>query len=424
MKESLLHFLWRFQKFSKSRLETVEGQSLEILFPGNPNSMEGPDFLEAKIYLDKLYWTGAVELHVNASDWFRHGHQKNSSYDNVILHVVWDFDSDVCYPNGNPIPTLNLSHYVSLSALENYQKNFAKQPKFIACEDQIKTFSKARWLGYQERLFVERMEVRVSVIQQLLKELKNDWEAVLFVLLSKGFGLNVNGQAFYSMARSIPFKRVLQLRSDPLNLEALFMGQSGLLNQPSKGSYHLDLQSRYHYIKRKFKLVSPSDVKVHFARLRPANFPTLRLAQLAQIYSKSSALFEEVTSMNYPQDCYKLFEVEAGGYWTTHYNFDVSSKSQMKKLTRRFFDLLLINTLIPVRFAYAKYCANSGVEKLFEWAETVPAEKNRILNGFKSLEVPQINAIGCQSILHLYKNYCRLRRCLSCQIGFELMKTE
>ena len=154
MKESLLHFLWRFQKFSKSRLETVDGQSLEILFPGNPNSMEGPDFLEAKIYLDKLYWTGAVELHVNASDWFRHGHQKNSSYDNVILHVVWDFDSDVCYPNGNPIPTLNLSHYVSLSALENYQKNFAKQPKFIACEDQIKTFSKARWLGYQERLFV------------------------------------------------------------------------------------------------------------------------------------------------------------------------------------------------------------------------------------------------------------------------------
>jgi len=145
---------------------------------------------------------------------------------------------------------------------------------------------------------------------------------------------------------------------------------------------------------------------------------------LAKIYSKSSALFEEVTSITSPQDCYKLFEVEAGGYWTTHYNFDVSSKSQMKKLTRRFFDLLLINTLIPVRFAYAKYCANSGEEKLFEWAETIPAEKNRILDGFKSLEVPQINAIGCQSILHLYKSYCRQMRCLSCQVGFELMKTE
>ncbi len=424
MKESLLHFIWRFQKFSKSQLKTVDGKTLEILFPGYLNTLGGPDFYEAKIYLDKLYWSGAVELHVCASDWFRHGHQKDAAYDNVILHVVWDFDSDVCYPNGQSIPALDLSSYVSSTALENYQKTFLQKPKFISCEEHLSRFSKARWLSYQERLFVERMEGRVETIQQLLKEHKNDWEAVLFVLLSKAFGLNVNGTAFFTMAQSIPFKRILQLRTDPLDLEALFMGQSGLLNLPFKGNYQEVLHERYHYIKTKFNFEKPRGIRVHFARLRPANFPTIRLAQLAQVYGKSAALFEAVVLQSTPQNCYSLFDVKAGSYWDTHYNFDSKSKLRPKKISRRFFDLLLINTLIPIRFAYAKYCGNSGVDSLFEWAATVPPENNRILSRFKAYEVPQVNAIGCQSILHLYKTYCKLKKCLSCQVGFELMKSE
>jgi hypothetical protein len=166
MKESLLQFLWRFQKFDKANLRTVEGYKLEILFPGYPNPHSGPDFAEAKIFLDQLYWSGSVELHVSSSDWFRHEHQKDSAYDNVILHVVWNYDSDVCYPNGKPIPTLALSHYVSSKALDNYTKHFLKKPRFIACEGFLNRFSKARWLAYQERLFVERMETRSAVINK------------------------------------------------------------------------------------------------------------------------------------------------------------------------------------------------------------------------------------------------------------------
>ena len=312
MKESLLHFIWQFQKFSKSDLKTVKGEKLEILFPGYPNSLAGPDFSQAKIYLDNLYWAGPVELHVHSSDWFRHGHQTDLAYDNVILHVVWDFDSDVSYPNGQSIPTFDLSKYVAASTLENYHNKFSPKPKFISCERQIKSFSKARWLRYQERLFVERMEDRVGFIQNLLKKLKNDWEATLFVLLSKGFGLNVNGNA--------------------------------------------------------------------------------------------------------------LFDVKASDYWNSHYNFDSKSQSHSKKISRRFFDLLLINTLIPIRFTYAKYKGSSGEDSLFEWAAVVPSENNRILSRFKSFEVPQVNAISSQSILHLYKKYCKLKKCLSCQVGFELMK--
>lgn len=423
MNESLLHYLWRFQKFSKSDLQTVDGQSLEILFPGHLNSLVGPDFSEAKIYLDQLYWNGAVELHMNASDWFRHGHQNDSAYDNVILHVVWNFDSDVCYPNGKPIPTLEMSNYVAIEALKSYESRFLKKPQFIPCEKKLDSFSTAQWLAFQDRLFVERMELRTEVINEQLKQSKNDWEAVFFVLLSKGFGLNLNGEAFYAMAASIPFKRVLQLRSDPLALEALFMGQVGILAQPLKGGYHEELYERYTYIKSKYKLTVNPTLRLHFARLRPPNFPTIRLAQLAQVYAKSAALFQAVVGESRLSSCYKLFEVEASGYWEKHYNFGVESRHNPKKLSKRFFELLLINTLIPVRFAYAKYCGSLCEDSLFEWAGAVPAENNRILSKFRSLGVPQINAIGTQSLLHLYKNYCKFKKCLSCQVGHELMKT-
>ena len=423
MKESLLHYLWRFQKFSKTELRTTCGQAIQILFPGQLNTLGGPDFLEAKIYLDQLYWSGAVELHLNASDWYRHGHHQDRAYDNVILHVVWDADMDVSYPSGKSIPTLDLSCYVDKASLNQYQNSFLQKPKFIACEKEISHFSKARWVSFQDRLFVERMEQRVGEVRFLLKQMKNDWEAVLFVMLSKGFGLNCNGLAFYQMALQIPFKRVLQLREDPLHLEALFFGQLGLLDPPYKSSYQEELHTQYSYFKTKYMLEATAKSKVQFARLRPANFPTIRMAQLAQIYVKTPALFDAVVRQTTPKACYSLFSTAASAYWTTHFNFGLKSKPQLKKISSSFFDLLLINTLIPIRFAYAKYTGQSGETSLFEWAETEPAEKNRILNTFKKYQIPQLNAVGSQSLLHLYKNYCIPKKCLSCQVGFELMKS-
>jgi len=383
--------LWRFQKFTKSSLQTVNGESLEILFPGHLNSLSGPDFSEAKLYLDQLYWCGAVELHVNASDWFRHAHHTDSSYDNVILHVVWNFDSDVCYPKGTPIPTLELRNYVDEKVVENYNNNFRKKTQFIPCESQLTAFSSSKWLAFQERLFVERMEWRTRTIREALQQSKNDWEAIFFSVLAKGFGLNLNGNSFYAMAQSIPFKCVLQTRTDVLNLEALFMGQAGLLKLPQKGNYHAELYQSYQYLKSKYKLRINPLLKIHIARLRPPNFPTIRLAQLAKVYAKSAALFQAVV--------------------------------QGTSLSN-YFELLLINTLIPIRYAYANYCGKGVEDALFEWAASVPAENNRILSQFKALEVPQINAIASQALLHLHKNYCTFTKCLSCQVGYELMKTE
>jgi hypothetical protein len=423
MKESLLHFIWSHQKFFDRNFQTRNGVRLAVLHPGVVNSNQGPDFLDAKIYLDGLYWSGSVELHVNASDWYRHGHQCDSNYEGVILHVVWNFDMDVCYPNGNPIPTLELANYVQKDLLDQYQNRFKQLPNFISCEQHLSQFTTVEWLGWQDRLFVERMESRVSSIYELLKKHNNDWEAVLFVFLAKGFGLNLNGETFYEMALQIPIKRIRQLHKKTEDLEALFMGQLGLLNPPLKDAYQKNLFHRYQYLKIKFSLKKFCSIPVKFGRLRPPNFPTIRLAQLAQLYGSNSSLFQSMVDSPTLDEAFELFRVKASSYWVRHFNFGVRGKIQPKVITRTFFNLIVINTLLPIRFAYQSYLGKDGTQDLFEWASKIPSEHNRILNGFANLGVPIINASSSQSLIQLFKNYCSKKKCLKCRVGFQLMKT-
>ncbi|MEK9613403.1 MAG: DUF2851 family protein [Flavobacteriaceae bacterium] len=422
MKESFLHYIWSHQKFFNRNFQTQNGVSLAILHPGVPNPNQGPDFLDAKIYLDGLYWSGSVELHVNASDWYRHGHQKDSNYEGVVLHVVWNFDIDVCYPNGNAIPTLELADYVQKDLLDQYQNRFDQLPNFISCEQHISQFSAVDWLGWQDRLFVERMESRLISIHELLKKFHNDWEAVLFVFLAKGFGLNLNGETFYEMALQIPIKCIRQLHIKTEDLEALFMGQLGLLNSPLEDAYQKNLFHRYDYLKAKFHLKTFRSIPVKFGRLRPSNFPTIRLAQLAQLYSRNSSLFQSMVNCLSLDEAFELFRVQASSYWDQHFNFGVLGKIQPKVITRTFFNLIVINTLLPIRFAYQSYLGKDGAQDLFEWATQIPSEHNRILDSFTKLGVPIINASSSQSLIHLFKNYCSNRKCLNCRVGFQLMK--
>ena len=400
MQESLLHYIWRFQKFSKRPLCSLEGKEIKLIHSGNPNPRGGPDFVAAQLYFDGLLWNGPVEVHLLASDWYRHGHHLDPQYDNVILHVVWQHDTDVTCPLGGKLPTLQLADFVSPETLLKHQEVFNKAPKFLACESAIHHFSIFQWEHYLDRLFVERMEKRIEEIQQLLSTFKNDWEAILFVLLFKTFGLNSNGFAFFEAARHTPFHCVRKLQGRLTEMETLFMGQANMLTTTAVDGYHKEVQQRYTYLKNKFKL-SNTNHKVQFAQLRPSNFPTIRLGQLAALYSEKTNLFQELLHHNHLDQSFRTLKCIPSLYWKTHYNFGAISPVREKKISRSFFNLIAINTLLPMPFAYSRYLGKSGEEDLFLWAQQLPSEQNNILKKFASFSVPNRNAANSQGLLHL-----------------------
>jgi len=286
MKEDFLHYVWKFQKFPYKDLNTTQGDSLQVIHPGFHNKYDGPDFKQAQLLVGALKWVGSVEVHLKSSDWYRHNHQLDQNYDTVILHVVWEDDVEVCREDGSVLPTLVLKHLVTKDLLLYYQEIFLKSPTFIPCESQLTHFPQPLFQLWKERLFVARLEEKSKRIQVLLKGYKNDWEAVLFCLLAQNFGLNVNGASFFALAKSIPFKVIRKLQQDKMALEALLFGQAGLLSGEISCAYGASLWKEFQFLKRKFSLSSPS-ISMQFMRLRPHNFPTIRLAQLASLYASS-----------------------------------------------------------------------------------------------------------------------------------------
>ena len=365
MKEAFLYYVWRYQKFSDAPLLTVDEKSVEVLKPGNLNRGEGPDFFDTQLHFDGLLWNGPLEIHLKSSDWYRHGHHLDENYQKIILHIVWEHDVDISYPRGKKIPTIQVKDYLDPKTLSHYKEVFSVLPKKLPCETAIHRFPNFQWSQWLERLFVERMEDRIATIQNLLKDLKNDWEACLFLLLFKAYGLNINGTAFYENAKAIPFSVIQKLAEKALDMEALFMGHSGLLKPPAVDAYQKELMDRYAYLKNKFTLGDGSLSKLQFARLRPSNFSSLRLAQLSALYSQQSQLFQEVVSHSNPETSFKIFSIPLNPYWRTHYTFGSKSKAREKKISRSFFDLVLINTLLPIRFTYRRYLGNSGEDELF-----------------------------------------------------------
>ena len=358
MKEDFLHFLWKHQKFLQTNRKTTQGVDLQVVSQGIHNKHAGPDFSNARLKIDSLDWVGHVEIHLKSSDWFAHQHQTDSNYDAVILHVVWDDDIPVVTNLGMLLPTLELSKIVSTQFLKQYQQQFLQVPNWIPCEDQIGAVAPTTWTNWKERLFIERIERKSTLIKDLLKEMKNDWEAVCFVLLAKSFGLNVNGAAFLEVAKTIPFSVIRKNWNEVQSLEALFMGISGMLSAPYLDPYQEELAQIYSYLKRKHKLESSETALLQFSRLRPMNFPTIRWSQLAQLYVSNKALFSKFIQNQNQFDTAWLYEVEVSEYWKTHYVFGKSSASKSKNLSKSFQELLIINTIIPLKFAYEIHIGN------------------------------------------------------------------
>ena len=421
MQEDFLHYLWKHKKFTTQYLKTAKEEVIVLITVGEHNHNTGPDFFNAQLKIDEQLWAGNVEIHIKSSDWFVHNHETDTNYDNVILHVVWEHDTEIFRKDNSEIPTLELKHYVSQEALNNYQKLFSTSQKWINCENdfsQIDDFTINNWL---ERLYFERLERKASAIEVVLKQSTNNWEAVLFKQLAKNFGSKVNGEAFLSVANSFDFSILRKQQSKLLSLEALLFGQANLLEETIEESYYLELQKEYVFLKQKFGLKSEHIMPLQFFRLRPPNFPTIRLSQLANVFYKNHNLFSEIIEAKKLEVFYDLFSVGTSTFWETHYTFGKTSKVSKKQVTRSFIDLLIINTIIPLKFSYAKYQGKSADEEILQLMQEIASEKNSIVDKFNSLKPMSKSALDSQALLQLKTEYCNKNKCLQCAIGYTIL---
>jgi hypothetical protein len=421
MKEDFLHYLWKFKKFDTLNLKTFNGEEITITNSGQYLQLAGPDFFNAQITIANQKWAGNVEIHLKSSDWYVHHHEKDENYDNVILHVVWEHDTEIFRKNNTEIPVLELKNYVDQETIGNYKTLMAPK-SWIFCEKQLKEIPQFTLKNWQERLFFERLERKFKPVFELLQQTNQDWEAVLFCLLVKNFGLNTNGEIFFKIAQSVPFSIIRKESFEVENLEALLFGLAGLLEPEKEDVYYKDLKSRYIYLLHKHQLEKIEIESVQFFKHRPDNFPTIRLSQLANLYHNQQNLFSKIKTPSSLHSIYEVFQVSASSYWLDHYQFDKLSPKKKKRLSKSFIDLLLINTIIPLQFAYSKSHGKSIFEEILLLLEQVTPEKNAILDKFISFGVKPNNAFESQSLLQLKNEYCNQSRCLECAIGIELLK--
>lgn len=422
MRESLLHFLWRTRRFDARNLSTFDGQALEILHPGEYNTDAGPDFFNARIRIGDTIWAGNVEMHIRASEWLLHRHDEDRAYDNVILHVVMSVDKLIELPSGERLPALEMRDRIPPKLMESYQRLESEQA-WIPCQGFFRQVPEIIRLNWLDRLLVERLEQKTTYIAETLHTTENHWEETFYRLLARNFGLKVNAEPFEMLARSIPLLILAKHKNKLFQLEALLFGQAGFLEGVFEDDYPKALAKEYRHLRVKYDLTPLSAKQWKFLRLRPANFPTVRLAQFAVLVHQSEHLFSQMLEAETLRELENLFDVEAGEYWQKHYLFDKNAVHQPKLLGRDFVHLLLINTIMPCMFHYGKMKQLPDYQdKALRLMEALPAESNVLLDGWANLGIKARNAYQSQALLHLKTRYCDAKRCLECAVGNAILK--
>ena len=422
MKEDFLHYIWKHKLLNLNQLETTQKEKVQLINSGEHNHNAGPDFFNSQIIIEDLHWAGNVEIHVKSSDWYVHGHEKDINYDSIILHVVWEHDIEIYTKDNLVVPTLELKKHLDKNILNNYQKLFSKSQKWINCQNVISSVDPFIIDNWLERLYVERLEQKSELTQKMLDTSQNDWEAVLIKLLFKNFGLKVNGDAFLNLINSIDFSIIRKEKQCLVNIEALLFGQAGLLSNDIQDAYYKTLQMEYNYLLKKHNLQVNMKSQFQFFRLRPNNFPTVRIAQLAALLNQHQNLFSKIIATTKLKDYYKLFDISISEFWKIHYSFTSTSRKTYKKLSKKFIDLLLINTIVPLKFIYLKYINELNEEELISTIKLIKPEKNVVIDGFKELNVPCNNALNSQALLQLKNEYCEKNKCIQCAIGNQLLR--
>lgn len=422
MTEELLHHIWKFRLFDQQKLRTTANEEIEIRKAGEHNHNAGPDFFNSTIHIADTTWAGNVEVHVLASDWNKHHHQQDKSYDNIILHVVYIADRQICRASGEPIPTLVLKDRIAQSYYRNYLQ-FKSSKDWIPCEKQLSEVPAIVFNATLDRLLAERLEEKSTSIFDALQLSKMNWEEVFYRTLARNFGFKTNALPFELLAKSIPSSVLAKHKSSLLQIEALLFGQAGFLEQHFHEKYPLQLQNEYAFLRQKFKLVPVDNHIWKFMRLRPVNFPTIRIAQFAALIHQSTNLFSKIIDTAGPEELRKLLDIHVSEYWKQHYLFEKQSSRQHKRLGKEAINNLIINTIIPFLFVYGKSKANAHYqEKALNLLEEMEGEQNSIITQWKQLNVSVLKASATQALLQLKNNYCDRKKCLQCSIGNYLIK--
>ena len=416
--EQLIHYVWKHKLFPLTELKTTDGQEVEVIDAGLHNHNAGPDFFNAKVKIGGTLWVGNVEIHDRASDWFLHRHDRDPNYNNVILHVAESIDVDVKTRQGDYPPQMRLQ--VPTDVREHYEELLTTD-EYPACYRIIPSLSKLMVHSWMSALQTERLEQKTEAIAQRVKDCDGSWEAAYFVTLARNYGFGINGDAFETWAKLIPLQSVAHHRDNLMQIEAFFLGQAGLLDtaaiperyqqQALNDSYFTELKSEYQYLAHKFGLQAMDANQWRFLRLRPQNFPHIRIAQLAHLYYEQRAGLSQ------------LLATQVTRYWETHYVFGEESVKSEKKLSAASLNLQIINTVAPILFAYGKHKnSEKYCERAFDFLETLKAEENHIVRMWKEVGLMVETAGDSQALIQLKKEYCDRKDCLRCRIGYEYLK--
>ncbi|GAB3920091.1 DUF2851 family protein [Mucilaginibacter myungsuensis] len=423
--EDLLHYIWKFRLFDKAGLKTTDGEEVEIFSAGMAHQDGGPDFQNARVRIGDTEWAGNVELHVSSADWERHGHQTDNAYGSVILHVVYKDDRPVVWSDDNrKIQTLELHDRIPEELYQRYHKLIFANQQFIPCEGTISSVDGMTMHNWLSRALVERLDQKSKAVMAELELTKGDWEETFYRVLAGNFGFKTNAVPFELMARSLPQIILAKHKNYPLQIEALIFGQAGFLEEDLNDEYPRKLKEEYNFLRKKHGLMPIEKHLWKFLRMRPQNFPTIRLAQFAALVVNSSHLFSKILELSDPKELRKLFDgTEVIEYWRTHYRFDAESKATPKNLGTGAIDTILLNAVAVTLFSFGTHLKKQHyISRAIALLEFLPAEKNHITDGFVNLGLKIGTAFDSQGLLELKKHYCDTKKCLQCGIGNKLLK--
>jgi hypothetical protein len=424
MQEEFLHFIWRYRLLSNLPLITSLGMEVVVHKPGDLNTNAGPDFSNGHVSIGDFSWHGDIEIHLKSSDWILHNHHHDKAYDQVVLHVVYENDQEIYLKKPGDLPVVELRSHIDLKYLENY-KSLRERKLDRPCKWELPEISEVIWINWKDRLLVARLEKKCVRIEVLLSRYKNNWNYVAWLMLCRSMGLKVNQNAFEFLADAVPSAILCGCANSTFQLEALLFGQAALLPEEPKSPYESAIVNEYVFLRHKFKLIPLSSSTWKKLRMRPSNFPEIRIAQLA-VFARQNidcmSVFLEVQSL---AKLIEVLRVTASSYWDDHYSFGKPSVHKPKKMGLATAHSIVVNAVVPMLFYYAKMRSNEAIaEKAFRFLQELPSEKNTVLQDWKNDGIVANSAADSQALLELKNEFCDSKKCLSCMIGTKLLKRQ